>query len=80
MISKIDFESTILALFDELSLLIGIFLGSMMILGQKACFLGPAIFEIFTTELILIFISQLEISKVLNEQTAENQHRCRGPK
>ena len=40
MTSKIDFESTILALFDKLSLLIGFFkrffLGAMLILGQKA--------------------------------------------
>ena len=50
MTSKIDFESTILALFDKLSLLVwffkGFFLGGMLILGQKACFLGPTIFEI----------------------------------
>ena len=48
--SKIDFESTILALFEKLSLLVGFFqrffLGGMLILGQKACFKGPTIFEI----------------------------------
>ena len=39
--SKIDFESMFLALFNEFY---DFFPLSMLILGQKSCFLGPTIF------------------------------------
>ena len=44
-----DFESTILALFVKLSFIDTIFIFfplSMLILGEKSCFLWPTIFEI----------------------------------
>ena len=48
--SKIDFESTILAFFDKPEFFDGYFLKnfplSMLILGQKSCFLEPIIFKI----------------------------------
>ena len=48
--SKIDFERTILALFDEPSFIDGFFFDffppSLLNLDQKPCFLGPTIFEV----------------------------------